>query len=238
MENFEKSPNRNLAHKKWEKFSSRVRLFRFVPFADFVLAAGSLATGQLHEKSDFDVIVGVRQKRIFTARFFAVAFFQLFGWRRSKLDEKETASDKICMNHFVTPRSYRLSPPHNPYWNHLYQNLIPVLGNEKAISNFFKANDWTSPPRLRWAERDSRYLGEGQSLLKKFLEWVLSSRLGDGIEKMLKEDQIKRIKFGLPQSLGYKPRFIYNDDELEFHPDTKRIEKILKELDKDYSNPL
>ena len=232
MENFEKSPNRNLAHKKWEKFSSRVRLFRFVPFVDFVLAAGSLATGQLHEKSDFDVVVGARQKRIFTARFFAVAFFQLFDWRRSKFDEKETASDKICMNHFVTPRSYRLSPPHNTYWNHLYQNLIPVLGNEKSISNFFKANDWMSPPRLRWAERDSRYLGEGQSLLKKFLEWVLSSRLGDGIEKMLKEDQIKRIKFGLPQSLGYKPRFIYNDDELEFHPDTRRIEEILKGLDR------
>ena len=249
MENFEKSPNRNLAYKKWEKFSSRVRLFWFVPFVDFVLAAGSLATGQLHEKSDFDVIVGVRQRRIFTARFFAVAFFQLFGWRRKKLDEKievygkpghsaelsrslESASDKICMNHFVTPRSYRLSPPHNPYWNHLYQNLIPVLGNKKSISNFFKANDWMSPPRLRGVKRDSRYLGEGQSLLKKFLEWILGSRLGDGLEKMLKEDQVKRIKFGLPQSLGYKPRFIYNDDELEFHPDTRRIEEILKGLDR------
>ena len=112
------------------------------------------------------------------------------------------------------------------------------MGNEKSISNFFKANDWMNPPRPQEAQRSSRYLGEGRSLLKKILEWILGSRFGDGIEKMLKEDQVKRIKFGLPQSLGYKPRFIYSDDELEFHPDTKRIEKILKELDKDYSNPL
>lgn len=206
----------------------RVRLFRFVPFVDFVLTAGSLAAGRLHEKSDFDVIVGVKQGRIFTARFFAVLFFELFGWRRSKLDEKIEASDKICMNHFVTPRNYRLSPSHNEYWNHLYQNLVPVLGDESAIQAFFAANNWMSPPRAY--ERDHRYLGQDSSLLKKFLEWLLSGRFGNKVEKILKEEQIRRIQSGLPQSLGHKPRFIYSDDELEFHPDTSRIEKILKEL--------
>lgn len=228
-----------LERKKWRKFLRRVWLFRFVPFVDFVLVAGSMATGEIHEKSDFDVIVGARQGRIFTARFFAVVFFQLFGWRRSKLNEKEAASDKICMNHFVTPRSYRLSPLHNTYWNHLYQNLIPILGNEESISNFFKANDWmkalriypTSSSGLRGAsKRDPRYLGHLRSLPKRFLESVLHGSFGARVERILREDQIKRIESGLPQTLGYKPRFIYNDDELEFHPDTSRIEKILKEL--------
>ena len=27
---------------------------------------------------------------------------------------------------------------------------------------------------------------------------------------------------------GYKPRVIYTDDELEFHPDTRRIEEMIK----------
>ena len=228
----------DLAQGKWRKFLRRVRLFRFVPFTDFVLASGSLATGKLHEKSDFDLIVGVRQGRIFTARFFAVIFFGFFGWRRSKLDHKEDSSDKICLNHFITPRSYRLSPPHNAYWNHLYQNLVSVSGNEESISIFFKANEWMNPPRiyptspsgLRGAsKRDSRYLDKGHSLLKKFLERVLGGRFGDEIEKILKQDQVKRIESGLPHSLGHKPRFIYNDDELEFHPDTRRIEELLKE---------
>lgn len=217
----------DIKRKKWGKFLRRVRLFRFVPFVDFVLASGSLATGKIHEKSDFDVIVGVRQGRIFTARFFAVVFFGFLGWRRSKLDHKEDSSDKICLNHFVTPKSYRLSPPYNEYWNYLYQSLIPVLGDEESISKFFKANDWMSPPRIY--KRDPRYLGKGQSILKKFLEWMLSGRLGDGIENILKEDQIKRVESGLPQSLGYKPRFIYNDNELEFHPDTRRIEEMIRE---------
>lgn len=225
-----------LERKKWRKFLRRVRLFRFVPFVDFVLASGSLATGQIHEKSDFDVIVGVRQGRIFTARFFAVAFFGLFGWRRGKLDEKIKASDKICMNHFVTPRNYRLGLPHNQYWNYLYQNLVPVLGDERAITDFFKANDWLEPARTY--KRDLRYLGRESSLLKKFLESFLGGRLGNKIEKILQEDQVKRIESGLPQTLGYKPRFIYNNHELEFHPDTSRIEEVLKKLDRDTPSAL
>lgn len=225
-----------LERKKWRKFLRRVWLFRFVPFADFVLAAGSLATGQLHEKSDFDVIVGARYGRIFTTRFFAVAFFGLFDWRRGKLDEKVEASDKICMNHFVTPKNYRLGSPHNQYWNYLYQNLVPVLGDERAITDFFKANNWLEP--VRTYKRDSRYLGRGSSLLKKFLELFLGGRFGNKIEKILQEKQVKRIESGLPQTLGYKPRFIYTDDELEFHPDTSRIEEVLKKLDRDTPSTL
>jgi len=238
---YEKKSDRIFSHntsldkierKKWKKFLKRVRLFRFTPFVAFVLAAGSLATGKLHKKSDFDVIIGVKQDRIFTARFFAVLFFTLLGWRRSKLDHKENASDKICLNHFVTSKSYRLNPPHNEYWNYLYENLVPVMGNEDLIKEFFRANDWMSPPRSY--KRDRRYLGKGNSLLKKFSEWFLGGRFGDEVEKILKRDQVKRIEAGLPQSLGYKPRFLYNDDELEFHPDTSRIEAVLKRLDKDY----
>lgn len=219
-----------LEQKKWRKLARRVRLFRFVPFVDFVLVAGSMATGQIHEKSDFDVIVGVRQGRIFTARFFAVALFQIFGWRRSKLDEKVEASDKICMNHFVTPKRYRLSPPYNVYWHNLYQDVVPILGDETAIANFFEANDWLAPSRSY--ERDSRYIGPLRSLPRAFLETLLGGRFGNKIERILRKDQIKRIESGLPQSLGHKPRFIYNEDELEFHPDTRRIEEILKSLDR------
>ncbi|MDO8495662.1 MAG: hypothetical protein Q7S32_04100 [bacterium] len=216
----------NLAESKWRKFLKRVRLFRFVPFVDFVLASGSLATGKLHEKSDFDVIVGVRRGRIFTARFFGVSFSQVMGWRRSKLDGKGEVSDKICLNHFITPKSYRLSPPHNEYWDRLYQNLVPVLGNENKIRDFFRANDWMESQRIY--RRDSRYIHRTSTLTKKFLEWILGGIFGNKIEGILKENQIKRIESGLPHTLGRKPRFIYNDSELEFHPDTARIEEMMK----------
>jgi len=118
---------------KWKKFLKRVRPFRFVPFVEFVLAAGSLATGKVHEGSDFDVMVGVRQGRIFTARFFSVVIFELFGYRRKGTDHKGNVSDKICLNHFITESAYKLRPPYEGTWVELYQSLVPVMGDEEKI---------------------------------------------------------------------------------------------------------
>src|SRR3989344_1208349 len=122
--------NSELSEKKWSKFLRRVRLFRFVPFVEFVMAAGSLANGNLHENSDFDVIVGVRTGRIFTVRLFSVLLFGLLGMRRNKMTHGEEARDKICLSHFVTFKAYRLTPTYDNYRQNLYANLVPILGSQ------------------------------------------------------------------------------------------------------------
>ena len=214
----------DLYSRKWRKFLRRVKPFRFVPFVEFVLAAGSLATGRLNEGSDFDVMVGVRQRRIFTARFFSIATFEMFGYRRRGMDHKGNVSDKICLNHFVTDKKYRLDPPHVGSWMELYQSLVPIMGDEEEIKQFFEANDWMEPKRIY--KRDPRYMGEGNSSIKKFLEWILGGRLGYLLEAFLKQLQISRIESGLEGVLSSDGRVLYGDDELEFHPegalDTKR----------------
>jgi hypothetical protein len=210
---------------KWRKLLSRARLFRFIPFADFVLVAGSMAMGNPKEDSDFDVIVGVRQGRIFTARFFCILFFGLLGWRQKGdhlADKRLQEPDRFCFNHFITPSAYRLSPPHNKYWKDLYKSLVPIYGDPAVTQKFYDANaDWMGERRIY--KNDSRHLYEYQSLIKSFLERLLSGKSGDLLEK-LKFIQIYFIKCKL-KNLGYKPRIIFNDSELEFHPDTKRIEE-------------
>lgn len=211
----------DLSDKKWRKFLSRVWLFKFVPFVDFVLAAGSLATGGMNQNSDFDVIVGVRQGRIFTVRMFCFIGFGMFGlWAR----HPDKSKDRLCFNHFVTPRAYRLSPPHNAYWQNLYANLVPVYGKPALIQRFFRANkDWMKEPRLY--QLDARHLYKKSNWIKRTREWLLSGFFGDWLEKKLKKIQIKKIEAGLIHKTNtYAPRIIVSDDELEFHPDTKRIE--------------
>src|SRR3989338_8362689 len=90
-----------LYDKKWRKFLRRTWLFKYIPFVDFALAAGSMALGNVSPESDFDVIIGARPGRVFTTRFFCVVAFGVFGWRRTKLNHRESAADKICLNHFV-----------------------------------------------------------------------------------------------------------------------------------------
>ncbi len=227
-----------LFDKKWLRFLKLAPFFRHLPFIDFVLGAGSMALGNVHQDSDFDVIVGAKSGRIFTARFFCVLMFGLLGRRRhakrgylprsagrQKFSHREAASNKICFNHFVTPRSYRLKPPHNIYWQELYQNLVPIYGQKEKIRDFFKANNWMGE---RIYSDDLRHEFYEPSFAGFILEKILSGRFGDFIERILKQIQIKRIKKSPKDSLGFEPRMVFNDDELEFHPDTLRIKNLVQ----------
>ena len=64
-----------LFEEKWKVFEKRVKLFRYVPFVEFVLLAGSMATGRVHKKSDLDLIVGVRGAGGFSAWFLSSVIF-------------------------------------------------------------------------------------------------------------------------------------------------------------------
>lgn len=210
----------DLYDRKWSKFLRRVKLFRFVPFVDFVMAAGSLATGKLREESDFDVIVGARKGRIFTVRFFAAAVFQVLGYRRKAIDHSNEAKDKICLNHFVAVDGYRLDPPYDGTLEELYRSLVPIMGDEEKIKEFFKSNDWLEPPRQY--KRDERYMGEGRSWVKNVLKALLGGAFGDWLEQRLKNMQMRRIERGLESAMAHKGEIKYSDEELRFHPDRSK----------------
>lgn len=219
----------NLYQKKWQKFLTKIWPFRYIPFVDFVLASGSLATGNMNENSDFDVIVGVKQGRIFTARFLCWLIFGLLGWRAKhpayksyKSDESyKSYSNKLCFNHFVTPNAYRLSPPYNEYWKKLYKNLVPVYGDPEMIQIFFDANaDWLQERRMY--KSDARHVYQKKAVIKKFMEWRWFGIWADWLEKILKNIQIWKIKASGNKEAGHKPRIIVSDDELQFHPNTER----------------
>jgi len=220
-----------LYDRKWIIFLRRTGMFRHIPFVEFALAAGSMALGNVHKDSDFDVIVGVRAGRIFTARFFSVLFFGALGWRRKKLTHHEAASNKVCLNHFVTAASYALSPPHSPYWKALYQSLVPVYGADQPIQKFFAANaDWAG---ARAYQDDLRHRYQRGSHLKRILETIFSGFPGRLFEALFRRVQVRRIERGLQAEAGYKPRIVYGDTELEFHPDTSRVAA----LDRVWYNP-
>lgn len=241
---FPKERQKVLYGMKWQKLLKRAWLFKHVPFVDFVFGAGSMAVGNVTEISDFDVLIGARQRRIFTARFFAILFFGLFRWRRAKEEHGTTAADKICLNHFITPASYRFALEKNPYWEQMYQGLVPIFGDERFMRIFLQANTELIP-QPKNVLNDLRYQHRKSSFLKRSLERLLAGRLGEWFERKVKAIQIARIEKGLPKDASPKPHYIrievagakegsynlpplirYSDTELEFHPDPAIIEII------------
>jgi len=217
-----------LYDEKWKKFLRRTWLFRYLPFVDVAFAAGSMVTGNVNENSDFDVIVGVREGRIFSARFFSVIAFGLFGWRRSKIDHREAAKDKVCLNHFVTPSAFRLSAPYEPYWHHLYRMLVPLFGDMETVRSFWISNEAWMEKKVMY-EDDLRHRHRKSSTWKILIEKILGGSVGDSLERILRNWQIRRIEEGLRRSGElHKPRIRFDDHELEFHPDTRRIQLFQK----------
>lgn len=213
-----------LYDQKWFKLIRRSFLFQYFPFVDFVLGAGSMALGDVNENSDFDVIVSAKFSRLYTARFFCLAIYKIFGWRR----KRNKTTNLFCFNHFITERSYQLQPPYNIYWEELYKNLVPLFGDINKIEEFFKKNFWIKDCRtLIEIENDLRFKYQKSSKSKLFLERLLSGKFGDLIENILKKYQIKKIeKFLKKYPLGHKPRIIYSDAEVELHLDTRRLETV------------
>ncbi|MAF80215.1 hypothetical protein CL629_04005 [bacterium] len=214
----------NEPEEKWEKLLAERRIFNWIPFIDFALVAGSMAMGEETEDSDFDIILGCKTGRMFTARACTVALFSLAGKRRKSAYSKEESKDKFCFNHFVTKDSYTLRPPYNAYWQTLYQNLVPIYGKEAEARKFFEANKWSEKKEIAF---DKRWGPKKLNVFQWISESVLKSPLGDLLEKILKKYQLERINRKKPNTENAR---VYADEtELELHPDTTRIDEWVRE---------
>ena len=108
----------------------------------------------------------------------------------------------------------------------LYRQLVPVVGSAEKMQLFWDANeDWMGERKVYG--NDYRHLYKKKAAAAAAIEILLKGAAGDYLEKILRRFQVRRIERGsLSQKKieGYKSRIICSDRELEFHPDTRRIE--------------
>ncbi len=203
-----------LLDQKWRKFLSSAGLFRHAPFTELVFGSGSLATGMVTVTSDFDVLISVREGRMFTARYCLLALAALYGIRRRR-DDPHAEPDRLCVNHLITEASWS-KPPYNSYRTELYRNLILIWGSRVRAAEFFKANSWCG--REPSATNDLRWRGDAPSWFRKMLESMLGGKFGDWIEHhLVRPFALKRLKEYAARRESRNGRVVISDSELEFH---------------------
>jgi hypothetical protein len=123
----------------------------------------------------------------------------------------------------------------------LYARLVPLYGSAASMQAFFDANEeWLGQQRVEI--NDLRYQGSAHSSLRRFLQHALQGKVGDFFEALVRRYQVARIEKGLRTKVQRTPRLItilgegeaekialpplivYNDNELEFHPDPAIVE--------------
>lgn len=217
-----------IAEKKWQKTLKAVKWLRLVPYLRLIFGSGSLALRNTDKESDLDVLIVVKRGRIWTARFLTVVLLSLLSVRRTRYEK--VAPDKICLNHFITDKSLYI-PRKSIYTAQLYARLIPIMGDEKLISEFCEANRWVGEYVPKFKIQNSNFKSNSkiktQNFIKNLGEKILDTKLGDWLELILRKYQLRRIN---SYHLTHKPggRVKADDESLEFHPDSPELKIIEK----------
>ncbi len=205
-----------IADHKWKKAKRMVKLLQQIPFIRLIMVSGSLAMDNPKEESDIDLLIVTKAGRIWTCRGLTTLFIHCLGQRRHGLLTK----DRFCLNHYLTNRSLKVPFP-SLYNAQTYAHLVPIWQAESGLyKKFQRANQWLKNYLVFYPAGQKGYLRKIKdnqffTFLRKFRESILDKKVGDGVEFILKKIQARRIN-------PYQPggRVVFDDRQLEFHPDS------------------
>lgn len=224
----------DISSKNWNKLKKISKIINLTPFVKGVFVSGSLTLNNSNENSDIDLLIIVKRKRIFTARFFLTLFLNLINQRR----KPNKIAGKICLNHYLTEDSLEMEFP-SLYNAYTYLHLKPIIDRDNIFKEFKNKNSWIKKYLLfRDAREKPPFKIKKKSMLASLLEKSLQGKQGDKLEQKLKKAQKRRSKTNQQNQYG---RVILNDELIELHPFspengllrsyTKKVREFLELLD-------
>ena len=233
---------KKIADQKWKKVRGIVKWFQIIPYVRMIAVSGSLAQNNTKPESDLDLMIVIKKGRIWTARAMITFLAALLGVRRHGSKTK----DRICLNHYITDESLEIKFK-SLYNAQTYAHMVCLIDNYSSPSallvvngvptqevgtEFQKANLWIKdylyfyPPIQN---QNQKFIKSNKILksLAKFGEFLLDGKIGNRIEKFLKNIQLNHIeRHPLRRKKG--GRIVADDFQLEFHPDSPEKEILEK----------
>ncbi len=212
-----------LAFKKMKRAKRIANFLKFIPGVKMIALCNTLAFANAREESDIDFFIVAAPNKIWTARFWAAGFLQIFGLRPSKKNNK----DKICLSFFVDTDSLNLeslslgSPDiYLIYW---VAQLVPLFDCSGIYHKFWQENSWIKNFLPNVFPRDAvdmmgeeipspglpqKHASSGNLLGENFLRWL----------------QVKMLPRSLKEMANRDSRVIITDKILKFHANDRREE--------------
>ncbi|MFA6423013.1 MAG: hypothetical protein WCW17_01005 [Patescibacteria group bacterium] len=210
-----------LEEKYWRKAEKAAYYLEAAPFLRMVGVNGSLTSGKINQMSDIDFLIVTKSKRIFTCRFFVNFIIQILNLKRTN----SKIAGRICLNRYITTDSLVIYP-YDIYHAKVYSTTVPIL-DKNIYQKFIDENYWMN--NFVEVKKNTEKKHNKNILLICFcifFEHLLSGTMGNIIENILKNIQIKKIKNN-SLTLKNKGLIIANDAMLCFHPTSlTRLTKI------------
>lgn len=209
--------NRTLSEKRWKKADLVSWYLQAVPFIKFVSVTGSMSYGTIKPSSDIDIFIIAKTGHIWTCRAFSRSLLKLIGQLRTGSTIAERAG-KICPNRYVTD-SYLVINPQNSYHAQDYTQMVPMFDVGGLYKKFVIANKWMEKfGYFRPKKTLNLVYSHTLTRIRKILEWALSGKFGEMMEKRYKEKQLVGIAQECPTMNKLNSSIIANDNEIRIHP--------------------
>ncbi len=189
------------------------RMFRYVPFVRAIYATGRLAARHGTRRSDWDVLVVLRDGGIWTGRVLVTIMTVLLG--RRKTDRRH--AQRFCLNYFITTASLRITLD-DRFSAQEYMMARPLYSSINP-RRFLDANKWINAfrphydllvPSAKWLCQDTAVAYR----IRKAGEWLCDVLNTEQILRRLQRAKILRN----PKTFLRGAMIITNDRELVFLP--------------------
>lgn len=221
--------NNKISMGKMKILLRAARLLRFVPFVRMIGVTGALAMKNAKAKSDLDVLVVLKNGKIWTGRTLATLLLHIFRRRR----HGEKISNRVCLNFFITDESLEIITK-DLFSASEYMFLFPLFGWE-TFQRFQIRNKWIRTMKPNYAICEIPPLKTitdscASKNIRIIGEIIFSAKW---IEKFLKKIEKKRIMQN-PKTHKEGSLIYANDDALVFLPEPhgpKVFERFKKKVE-------
>lgn len=211
------------AFKKVGKFSL---IMGMVPFVRGIAVCNNLALGIYDQDSDIDLLVITQKGRMFTARFLLTIWLELLGVRR----KGNKIAGRFCLSFFLSESVLDLGQillKDDIYLAYWAKKLAVIYDCGIIFDSFYKKNEyWLKhffSTKIKINRNHETNLPVFMRYIKKLMEFLLNTSLGDYFEKKLENWQIKRARKKMAKLIDSKGT-ILTQDMLKFHNIDRREE--------------
>ena len=216
----------NLAQSRWKKLRRIATILQIVPNLKLFAACNTLVLNDIREDSDIDVFVIIKDGRMWQTRFFITVLVALLGqWRH-----KNNIANKICLSFYVTDKKMNLKwlakKPYDPMLTYWVTFIYPLL-DRGVYGKFIEENKWVKNHVPNFIKYNPNLLERRVAkvyifdILRKLLEAILNTGIGNFVEKIFKKIQIGKMKKGDSWKRD-NTDVVISDQMLKFHEKDRR----------------
>ncbi len=207
-----------------------VKKIRWVPFVRSVLLCNNTSFEMASPKSDIDVIIIIKEGRMWIGRLLVTILLSLYRLRRTK----NKTTNRICLSFYASGKSLDFSDLKITeidvglmFW---IMQFVAIYDPQNILPEILEKNSWIRkylPNAFIANQMSERFLVTDSKLSKKwksFWEIAWGSSYGNLVENQTRAIQKLKMKLNTG-SVQNEPdtRVIINDHILKFHETDKRL---------------